>query len=114
MMYFVLKQWYGREVMPVFHDAGPEAKGRLMTTSIGYQQRQVYRDNLGKLSEGQICEVEPETGETLRKLKVNVRRAANELDMNVRYGETREETLLIWSEAPRERRRRGRPRKVAS
>jgi hypothetical protein len=100
--------------MPVFHDAGPNAKARLMATSKGFQLRQVYRDNLGKLSEGQIWEVEPESGETLRKLKVNVRRAANELNMNVRYGETHEGTLLIWSEAPRERGRRGRPRKVAS
>jgi hypothetical protein len=84
----------------------PDAKARLIATTKGYQQRQVYRDNLGKLSEGQVWEVEPESGETLRKLKVNVRRAANELNMNIRYGETREGTLLIWSEAPRERGRR--------
>jgi hypothetical protein len=50
--------------MPVFHEAGPDAKARLMATSKGFQQRQVYRDNLGKLSEGQIWEVEPESEET--------------------------------------------------
>jgi hypothetical protein len=50
--------------MPVFHEAGPDAKARLMAASKGFQQRQVYRDNLGKLSESQIWEVEPESGET--------------------------------------------------
>jgi hypothetical protein len=89
--------------MPVFHEAGPDAEARLMATSKGFQQRQVYRDNLGKLSEGQVWEVEPESRETLTKLKVNIRRASHESSMNVRYGETREGTLLIWREAPRQR-----------
>ena len=100
--------------MPVFREAGPEARQRLLQTSKGFQQRQIYRDNLSMLGEGRIWEVQPEGDETLRKLKVNIRRAANELNMNVRYGETTEGTLLVWSETPRERSgRRGRPRKVA-
>ena len=98
--------------MPVFREAGPEARERLVQTSKGFQQRQIYRDHLGNLVEGRILEVQPEGDETLRKLKVNVRRAANELGMNVRYGETFDRTLLVWGEAPRERTgRRGRPRK---
>ena len=93
--------------MPVFREVGPEARQRLMKTSKGYQQRQTFRDNLGKLAEGRWLELEPQDGETIRKLKVNVRRAANEMNMNVDYGETSEGTLLVWSEAGRERRRRG-------
>jgi hypothetical protein len=97
--------------MPKFVEVGPEARERLVRANKGYQQRQVYRDNLGRLSEGQIWEVEPESSETLRKIKVNVRRSANELNMNIRYGETPEGTLLVWSESAAERpRRRGRPR----
>ena len=99
--------------MPVFREAGPEARQRLLQTSKGFQQRQVYRDNLGKLTEGKYWEIQPERDETIRKLKVNVRRAANELSMNVRYGETSDGTLLVWIEAARERSgRRGRPRKT--
>jgi hypothetical protein len=64
------------------------------------------------LSDGQTWEIQPEAGETVRKLKVNVRRAANELGINAVYGETADGTLLVWKGAPRQRRgRRGRPAK---
>ena len=100
--------------MPVFHDAGPEARGRLLSTSKGFQQRQVYRDMLGRLDDGKDIEVQPEAGETIRKIKVNVRRSANEVGVNIAYGETQDGTLLVWKQAPRESgRRRGRPRKSA-
>jgi hypothetical protein len=99
--------------VPRFREAGPEAKQRLVQTSKGFQQRQVYRENLSQLGEGKIWELQPEGDETLRKIKVNVRRAANELNINVRYGETTDGTLLVWSEAAREKSgRRGRPRKA--
>jgi hypothetical protein len=101
-------------MMPRFRDAGPEARQRLLQTSKGFQQRQIYRDNLTGLGEGQYRELQPEGDETLRKLKVNVRRAANELGINIRYGETAQGTLLVWSEPARERSgRRGRPRKTS-
>src|SRR6266516_5683552 len=99
--------------MPIFRDVGPEARQRLVKgLSKGYQQRQIYREHLGMLSDGQTWEIQPEAGETIRKLKVNVRRAANELGINAVYGETQDGTLLVWKEAPKESgRRRGRPRK---
>jgi hypothetical protein len=100
--------------VPKFREAGPEARQRLLQTSKGFQQRQIYRDALGQLIEGKYWEVQPEGTETLRKLKVNVRRAANELEMNVKYGETAEKTLLVWIEPAREKTgRRGRPKKSA-
>jgi hypothetical protein len=59
-------------------------------------------------------EIQPEEDETLRKLKVNVRRAANELNLNVRYGDTADGMLLVWKVAPSEKKgTRGRPRKSA-
>lgn len=98
--------------VPVFREAPPEAKQRLLSTSKGSQQRQIYRENLARLNEGKMLEIQPEGEETLRKLKVNVRRAANELSIPVAYGETSEGTLLVWSEPQQERGgRRGRPRR---
>ena len=99
--------------MPIFREADADARQRLVQTSKGFQQRQIYRDNLAKLVAGKHWDVQPVGDETIRKLKVNVRRAANELGMNVKYGETAQGTLLVWSEPPRERTgRRGRPRKA--
>lgn len=97
--------------MPLFHEVGPDAKQRLMRTSKGYQQRQAYRDHLSKLSDTRLVEVEPQDGESLRKLKVNVRRAANEMKVNVEYGESENGTLVVWAEPAREPGRRGRRRR---
>ena len=100
--------------MPVFNEVGPEARGRLAKRNKGYQQRQAYRDMLGQVGGGKIFEVRPEGDETLRRLKGNVRRSANELGLeDIRYGETEDGTVLVWSEEGRGRRaRRGRPRTV--
>ena len=92
--------------MPVFRDVGPEARDRLIKTSKGFQQRQVYRDMLSQLGDGKEVEVEPEAEETIRKIKVNVRRAANELGMDIVYGETADGTLLVWRQDSERRRRR--------
>ena len=100
--------------MPIFNVAAPDAKLRLVNQSKGFQQRAVYRDHLAELRDGMTWEIEPEGDETLRKLKVNVRRAANELNLNIRYGDTADNTLLVWKETPSERKgTRGRPRKSA-
>ena len=98
--------------MPRFLEVGLEAKERLAKTSKGYQHRQVYRDTLIQLQDGSEIEVQPEPGETLRKIKVNVRRAANELGISIGHGETVDGMLLVWKETPRERgrQRRGRAR----
>jgi len=98
--------------MPVFREAAPGARLRLVKVSKGYQQRQAYRDGLSRLAEGKDLEIEPESDESLRKLKVNIRRAANEMKVNIDYGDLDDGNLLVWSEAPREKgTRRGRPRK---
>jgi hypothetical protein len=68
--------------MPVFREVGPEARERLTRKgSRGYQDRSAYRDMLGQVGGGRMMEVRPEDGEGLRKLKVNVRRAANEMNL---------------------------------
>jgi hypothetical protein len=85
-----------------------------MRTSKGFQQRQAFREQLSKLSDTRLVEIEPQDGESLRKLKVNVRRAANEMNVNVEYGESENGTLIVWSEPARERRRRGPRRRMDS
>ncbi len=101
--------------MPRFYEARPDARQRLVKVSKGFQQRQAYRDGLNTLAEGKDLEIEPESDESLRKLKVNIRRAANEMNVNIGYGDLDDGRLLVWSESPRERgARRGRPRKSAN
>jgi hypothetical protein len=88
---------------------GPEAKDRLRNVGKGYVERQPYRDAISKLEADRYLEVEPEPGETLRKLKLMVRRAAKEVGQEIDYGVTIQDTLLVSIAQPRQRRRRGRP-----
>jgi hypothetical protein len=88
---------------------GPEAKQRLINVGKGYVEREPYREAISKLEGDQNIEVEPEQGETLRKLKLMVRRAAREIGQEIDYGVTVQDTLLVWIAQPKQRRRRGRP-----
>jgi len=98
--------------VPIFREAGPDASLRLVKQSKGFVQRAAYREMLSQLG-GRTIEVQPEGDETLRQVKVNVRRAANELDLpGIRYGQTAEGSLLVWADATATggARRRSRPR----
>ena len=94
--------------MPTVRVVGPEARARLTRFGVGkgYQQRQPYREAIAGLSGDQMIEVEPEPGETLRQIRVRVARAAKELGQEIRSGETRDGTLLVWLAQPRQRRQR--------
>jgi len=98
--------------MPIFHEAAPDARERLIKRSKGFDARGIYREYLSQLEGGKMWEIAPEEGETLRKLKVNVRRAANELNLIIGYGDSEDGTLVVWLEQARERRSR-RSRKTA-
>ncbi len=91
------------------------AKNRLKQRTKGYQEREPYRQAVRSLTHDSPIEVVPEMGETLRKIKLNLARAAKEENRSVKYGETGEGTVIAWlsegDSAPR--RRRGRPRKSA-
>ncbi|MBA2448048.1 MAG: hypothetical protein H0V51_08485 [Chloroflexi bacterium] len=86
------------------------ARDRLKHRTKGYQEREPYRKALESLSGNAVIEVEPDSGETLRKIKLNLSRAAKELNRSISYGETEQKTVLAWladSEAsPRRRRTR--------
>jgi hypothetical protein len=62
---------------------------------------------LSQVDGGKTMEVRPEGDESVRRLKVNVRRAANEMGLqDIQYGETEDGAILVWSEE-RPRRTRG-------
>ena len=81
---------------------------RLKGQTKGYQERELYRSAIASLRPDQTIEVEPEQGETLRKIKLNLSRAAKEVGRSVKYGETDERTVLAWLDEGNGRRRRGR------
>jgi hypothetical protein len=91
--------------MPRIRAVGEEARARLVSGAGGHDQRQPYRDAIAGLGAGDVIEVIPESGEALRTLKVRLRRAAREVGRVIRYGETVDDTLLVWL-APGQRRRR--------
>ncbi len=65
----------------------------------GYQERKGYRQMLSRVGGGRTFEVRPEEGETLRRIKGNVRRSANELGLqDIQSAETVDGTVLVWSE----------------
>jgi len=89
------------------------ARDRLKHRTKGYQEREPYRKALESLSGNAVIEVEPDSGETLRKIKLNLSRAAKELNRSISYGETEQKTVLAWladSEASPRRRRTRRPK----
>ncbi|MDP8921599.1 MAG: hypothetical protein M3O34_01825 [Chloroflexota bacterium] len=100
--------------MPQIRQQDRTAKQRLKQRTKGYQEREPYRQAIASLAADNTVELVPEGDESLRKIKLNLARAAKESNTSIGYGETRENTVLAWltdGEAPR--RRRGRPRKVA-
>lgn len=77
---------------------------RLADTSNGHRYRQPFRDALQALQPGATLELSPEGGESLRKLKVNLRRSANEINVSIAYGETSDGTVLVWLKEARKTR----------
>lgn len=92
------------------------AKLRLKQRTKGFQERAPYREAVLSLEGDATIELEPESGETLRKIKLNLARAGKEVGRPVSYGETEEGTVLAWltdgDASPR--RRRGRRPKAAT
>src|SRR5947207_11935917 len=92
--------------MPQITTVGLEARDRLRKRTRGYDARAPYREAIANLTDDRALELEPDEGETLRKLKLNVARAAKEANRQVAYGESDSGTLLVWLEEPRKPRRR--------
>ncbi|MCC6176605.1 MAG: hypothetical protein IT305_14955 [Chloroflexi bacterium] len=101
--------------MPQIREVDITEKQRLRQRTKGYQERESLRQAVANLPTDRLLELEPDEGESLRKIKLNLARAAKEVGRPIGYGETRENTVLAWlsdGEAPK--RRRGRRPKAAS
>jgi hypothetical protein len=91
--------------MARFTEVGIEARNRLARRTRGYDARAPFREALTNLTAGQQLEVMPDEGESLRSLKLNLARAAKEVNRNAHYGETQEGSLIVWLEdKPRQKR----------
>ena len=93
--------------MPQIRRQDSSAKQRLKRRTKDYQEREPYRQAIGSLSGDNTVEIVPEEGESLRKIKLNLARAAKETGASIAYGETRNNTVLAWladNEMPHRRR----------
>ncbi len=91
---------------------GPEARARLLkaTTGRGYQDRAPYREAIASLSGNETLELELEDGETMRQMRVRLARAAKEVNIEIKSGDTREGSLLVWLPDPTRTKRTRRKR----
>src|SRR4051812_42889608 len=82
-----------------------EARNRLKDRTPGYDARAPYREAIAKLTEDRMLELELDAGESMRKLRLAVNRAAKEVNRPVAYGESDSGTLLVWlQEKPKQKR----------
>lgn len=96
--------------MAQIREVDASAKQRVKQRTKGFQERAPFRQAVQNLSPEKAIELAPDHGESLRKLKLNLARAAKEVNRNISYGETGENTIVAWlsdgDSAPKRRRSR--------
>jgi hypothetical protein len=90
-----------------------EARNRLKGRAPGHDTRAPYREAIANLTDVRALELTPEDGESMRKVRLNLSRAAKEVNRQIAYGLNDEGNLIVWLEAAKPTRRRRR-RKAAS
>ena len=100
--------------MAQIREVDVSAKQRVKQRTKGYQEREPFRQAVQNLSADRAIELSPEPGESLRKLKLNLARAAKEVGRNISYGETGENTIVAWLSDGDAAPKRRRARKVAA
>ena len=84
-----------------------EARSRLTSRAPGYDARAPYREAIANMSNTRMLELELDAGESMRKLRLNVNRAAKEVNRLVDYGVSDSGTLLVWlQDKPKQKRSR--------
>jgi hypothetical protein len=100
----------GVENMAQIREVDASAKQRVKQRTKGFQERLPFRLAVANLTNEKAIELAPDHGESLRKLKLNLARAAKEVGRNISYGETGENTIVAWlsdgDAAPKRRRAR--------
>ena len=94
--------------MPTIRTVGSEARARLARKGPGRDELAPYREAIANLEGEAHIEIAAEGNETMRAMKLRVSRASKQVGKEVRYGETTDDTLLVWLASPT--RRRGRRR----
>ncbi len=97
--------------MAQIREVDASARQRVKQRTKGYQERMPFREAVASLTTEKAIELAPEEGESLRKLKLNLARAAKEVGRNISYGETGENTIIAWLSEGGAGPRRRRPRK---
>jgi hypothetical protein len=96
--------------MANFRRVSSDAKNRLRQRTRGFQEREPYRTAIGNMSGDDVIEIVPESGETFRKIKLNLSRASKEVGKAITYGETSDGSVLAWLADGAPKRRGRRPR----
>src|SRR5215217_7840616 len=90
------------------------ARNRLRSRTAGYEGRAPYRQAIANLSGNRMLELELDSGETMRSLKLNITTAAKEINRPVGYGESDSGTLLVWLQDKPKQKRGPRKSKVSA
>ena len=90
-----------------------EARSRLKHRTAGYEARAPYREAIANLTDATALELTPEAGESTRRVRLNLSRAAKEVNRQIAYGLNDEGNLIVWLEAAKPT-RRPRKRKAAA
>ena len=105
-----MHNYEGVKKMVKIREVDSSAKQRVKQRTKGFQERLPYRMAVANLTPDKNIELEPDDGESLRKLKLNLARAGKEVGRNIGYGESDSNTIIAWlaegDAAPK--RRRGR------
>ena len=94
--------------MPRISQTDKTARMRLRQRGAGVYARAPFREAIAGLDNDDVIEIRAEGRETMRGLKLNITRAAREVQADVTYGETVDDTLLVWRRTDTNRRRRRR------
>jgi hypothetical protein len=97
--------------MAQFREVDVSAKQRVKQRTKGYQEREPFRQAVANLTADKAIELVPESGESLRKLKLNLARAAKEVGKPIMYGETPDNAIVAWLDEGNSGQKRRRARK---
>jgi len=100
--------------MAQFREVDVSAKQRVKQRTKGYQEREPFRTAVQNLTADKAIELAPDSGESLRKLKLNIARASKEVGRNIAYGETGDGTIVAWLQEGDAGQKRRRARKKDS
>jgi hypothetical protein len=88
-----------------------EARNRLRRGQApGYDARAPLREAIANLTDASALELTPEEGESIRRMRLNLSRAAKEVNRQIAYGVNPEGNLIVWLEAAKPTRRPRKPK----